>query len=95
MIFEESLIIFLIVVLLNIIISYVYPIIHSCLPENIKNMFSSYQKVILSNRKNLLASSVNIIILVVLTIVLIPYIKKLLKINEKPEPSIFNLYNLI
>jgi uncharacterized membrane protein YadS len=91
---EETLFIVVIVVSLNILISYLYPIIHSYLPNNVKNMFSSYQRLILSNRQNLVASSINVIILAVLAVVLTPHIEKLLKMNKQTQPSIFNLANL-
>jgi hypothetical protein len=90
---EETLFIVVIVVTLNILISYIYPILNSY-SHNFKNMFSSYQRLILVNRQNLVASSINVIILAVLTIVLTPHVEKLLKMNKQTPPSIFDLNNL-
>jgi len=92
---EEGLFISIIAVLLNIIIAYGYPILHSILPNNIKKIFSSYQNVILVHRQNLLASSLFAVILIISTIVLAPIIEKLLQTNQQTQPSILNLANLI
>jgi len=91
---QEGLFICVIAVLLNIIVAYGYPIVHSYLPDNVKNIFNSYQTIILSHRSNLIASSLFTIVMVICTIVLAPILEKFLQMNQQTQPSIFNLAKL-
>jgi hypothetical protein len=86
---QDGLFIAVIAVILNIFIAYSYPNIHSILPNNIKNLFNSYQNVILNNRQNLVASSIFVVIIVISTLVLAPIVD-----SQQKQPSILNLANL-
>ena len=61
-------------VLINILISYVFPISYSYFPSSLQGMLKSYHKVILSHRENLLNSSIFAIILVYCTLILTPVV---------------------
>jgi hypothetical protein len=86
---QDGLFIVVIAVILNIFITYSYPKIHSILPYNIKNLFNSYQNVILNHRQNLIASSIFVVIIVISTLVLAPIVD-----SQQKQPSILNLANL-
>jgi len=68
-------------VLINILISHIFPISYSYFPSSLKGILNSYHKVILSHRENLLNSSIFAIILVYCTVILTPvvdiYVRKL------------------
>jgi len=91
---KEGLFICVIAILVNIVIAYTYPLIHSRLPNNIKSVFDSYNNVIVGNRQNIVASSIFVIILVTATMSLAPVVEVFLQSNQQTQPSILNLAGL-
>jgi len=91
---KEGLFIYVIAILINILIAYVYPMLHSYLPNRVKSVFNSYNNVIVAHRQNIIASSLFAIIIVHATMALAPVAEVFLQMNKQTQPSILNLANL-
>lgn len=91
---KDGLFIFVIAILINILIAYAYPIIHSRLPSSVKSVLDSYNNVIVVHRQNIVASCIFAIVLVYATMSLAPVAEVFLQMNQQTQPSILNLAGL-
>lgn len=85
----------IVAIVAHILISYSFPYIYDNLfTSEMRKMFSDYRNVILSNRNNLGWSSLYIVIIIVVTTLGTPLLKNILDENKR-EPSVLNLANLL
>jgi hypothetical protein len=93
--YSELIIPCIVALVAHVLISYSFPYTYDNLfTTELKKIFSDYRDVILSNRNKLGWSSLYIIIIVLITTLVTPFVKNVLSENKRP-PSILNLANLL
>ena len=85
----------IVAIVAHILISYSFPYIYDNLfTSEMRKIFSDYRDIILSQRNNLVWSSLYIIIIIIVTTLVTPLVKDMLAENQR-EPSILNLAKLL